>query len=249
MNSLYDLMDKLKKIDEAEATAPPRGANMDPAYLQKALNPGGVRMLITPQDAQVALDWLKANPNYKPGQEAPATTGLDPQKAAVQQMAAKSVIKSYLRDKQHLDMVNGYYIEAETGILKHSMIANRTMSAGNQGTTLATSNFMGFGDGKAFADALAEAGLKIEPTTITTKGLFKDNTTPALKVDVALLNKIASGQNGQAPAPVNPAPVNPAPVTTGSDQKADQTATNGPDPKDVAELRDILTKLGITIPD
>ena len=48
MNSLYDLMDKLKKIDEAEATAPPRGANMDPAYLQKALNPGGVRMLITP---------------------------------------------------------------------------------------------------------------------------------------------------------------------------------------------------------
>jgi len=44
----------------------PRGANMNPEYLQKAAQGGTGRFMISQDDAKAALAWLDQHPDYKP---------------------------------------------------------------------------------------------------------------------------------------------------------------------------------------
>ena len=234
MNSLHDLIARLQKIQEAE----PVPAAV-PAPAEKSLPPITVT---APAPAPAA---------------APETMdqAIDRREKAAM---AKQILKNAVKKKADLDMVNGYYIEAETGTLLHNMIANRQM-AGQNSSTVVTTRDISFGQGKEFADQLTNIGLKITPEVVNNPGIFgwkwTESSKTILKINLKDLERIAVGAPptqqppapavpvAPAPAPVAPAPVAPAPITG-----SDQTPTTGLDPKDVAEFRDILTKLGAKIP-
>jgi LysM repeat protein len=111
--------------------------------------------------------------------------------------AAKQILKTMVKKKRDLDMVNGFYIEAETGALLHSMIANRSMGGQPAGTVVTTRD-IGFGQGKEFADQLTGIGLKITPETVTNPGIFgwkwTESTKTILKINLKDLETIALGK-------------------------------------------------------
>ena len=137
---------------------------------------------------------------------------------------------NYVKDKNNLGMVNGFYIEAETGILKHSMIANQM---GNQANSqyVNQQDITTYPAGKKWADYIRSAGVEITPDKETKKGLFGETSTKdVLKVDIAKLKQIASAAN-----PVdNPSP-NPN-VNPGTDDKAKD------DNKGLTRFRELINK-------
>lgn len=225
MNGLHDLLATLKKIEEADAqTAPPAVA--------------------TATAAQPA-----AAPQQVPAPETGDQTYTRRQNAD----KAKAILKNMVKKANDLFMVNGYYIEdgGKTGTLLHHMMANsRGSGATDQGTVVTTKD-LSFGQGKEFSDQLTGIGLKITPQVIQNPGIFGWKWTQSektvLTVNLDDLRKIAEGKPPMMDAPPPPAPA-PVVQVAPPAQNDQQVTTNGADPKDIAELKDILTKLGATIP-
>jgi len=156
-------------------------------------------------------------------------------KSKEQQKAAQSILKNMVRSKRDLGMVNGFYIEAETGILKHSMIASQ--NGGEAAPTYVDQrDITSYPSGKEWADSIRAAGVEITPDKEVVKGLFGDQSRDVLKIDVKKLQQIADGQV-DPPAPT-PAPT-PGPTT---DPIHNPNQDKGPE-EDIAQLNALVDQL------
>jgi len=226
MNELHDLLAKIKKIEEADVQTAPAA-----------------------QPAVATAAQPAAAPQQVPAPETGDQTYTRRQNAD----KAKAILKNSVKKANDLFMVNGYYIEdgGKTGTLLHHMMANSKGGGANDQGTVVTTKDIGFGQGKEFADQLTSIGLKITPQVIQNPGIFGWKWTQSektvLTVNLDDLRKIAEGKPPMMDAPPPPAPA-PVVQVAPPAQNDQQVATNGADPKDIAELKDILTKLGATIP-
>jgi len=156
-------------------------------------------------------------------------------KSKEQQKAAQSILKNMVRSKRDLGMVNGFYIEAETGILKHSMIASQ--NGGEAAPTYVDQrDITSYPSGKEWADSIRAAGVEITPDKEVVKGLFGDQSRDVLKIDVKKLQQIADGQV-DPPAPT-PGPT-PGPTT---DPIHNPNQDKGPE-EDIAQLNALVDQL------
>ncbi len=74
-----DSMSKfLRVVKEADMNQPPKGVNFARDYLEKAASGAPGRWMISANDAKAALDWLAANPNYKPPAPAAKPVAAEP---------------------------------------------------------------------------------------------------------------------------------------------------------------------------
>ena len=225
MNGLHDLLEKIRKIEEAEDVAAKGG--------------------------QVYPDGNRGN-GFQPNtqQAAPATANNAPataQAAAPETMdqvvdrrekatSAKQILQTMVKNKNDLGMVNGNYIEAETGILRHSMIANA--KGGTPAPTYIKSSDLGNPAIKQFVDSLKALGVEATPTKLPLQGLqIAGSWQDVLKIDINKLKEVAAGKApAQAAAPANNAPANNAPANNApannapaNNAPATATATNQTD--------------------
>jgi hypothetical protein len=133
---------------------------------------------------------------------------------------AQQMLKTQVKSRDDLGMVNGYYIEKETGTLLHHMIAN-DRGGQAQGTVVKFAN-LDYGQGKEFLDQLTSIGLVPQPKEIFNPGIFNWKWTQSkyviLQINLQDLTRIAQNQPPTMekppapPPPVDKPPVNQPPV-------------------------------------
>jgi hypothetical protein len=156
MSNIKFLLETIDRLDEDPAEA---GVSTAPVTAQ-ANTPSTD---LPPADAQRA-DQFKAEQNH---------------------LAAKQLMQS-VKSKNDLGMVNGNYIEAETGILRHKMIANTD-------ATYIRPDEVNNPDIKQFVDKLTAVGVPPTPTKLEA-GRFQisGQWQNVLKIDIDKLKKVAS---------------------------------------------------------
>jgi hypothetical protein len=225
MNGLHDLLAKIRKIDEAPAV------NLsDPSRDASGNLPAPATASVTPaasadQEAQFAA-WTKKQEDLK------AQTAL----------AAKLKGMLLKRDDPNTKS-KGYFIDPTNGLIGW---ASPYGGAPDRPDLLRFDQVSGIH--KDIKNLLDSAGIKIVPSQ--PQPGFTGYAGGYASVPMEQVQLIQSGKLPQKPVEPTPAPVPviPTPAPIEPPQNSQEIATNVADPKDIAELTDILKKLGATIP-